>query len=357
MKAIYNLDVHVDSKAPKPSSQTEETEASKSETGQLEKDTQSSLAMDKSPSHLSPPTPVVGERLKEAQQAAGGPTSLGATSVKKEPPPTCSIVDMDGGTKTYSFNHICAGSNPSANEESRADDISVKVKLEDLSKILKDIRSAFFTPESPPNEPIIVSDESKEEEEVAKYKDSEATSHDVAELKNIKWELPAEFLTLQSQVSLVQEKLKILDSLPSLWHKAKATTSPAEREKITKDADTNLKDELVDLLGKNVVTQYYTKKLLFDKYYDKILKRTKSSKIIKCKVLTKKGPITLKIYREDGSDEVISNLKTRLDQLTQTEQELKIDLNKPLKEQDPLNELNELANKKRKRTSDLKTIP
>ncbi|GJW21224.1 hypothetical protein Tco_0031846 [Tanacetum coccineum] len=61
-----------------------------------------------------------------------------------------------------------------------------------------------------------------------------------------------------------------------------------------------------------------------------------------------------KIYREDGSEEVISNLKTRLDQLTQTEQELKIDLNKPLKEQDPLNELNELANKKRKRTSDLK---
>ncbi|GJV52288.1 hypothetical protein Tco_1448029 [Tanacetum coccineum] len=115
-----------------------------------------------------------------------------------------------------------------------------------------------------------------------------------------------------------------------------------------------------------------------------MLKRKKSHKITKCEVLTKKGPITLKIYREDGSDEVISNLKvsdlhlgewreviqacpdksekgwktiydrvkTRLDQLTQTEQELKIDLNKPLKEQDHLNELNELANNKR--TSDLK---
>ncbi|GKB55813.1 putative reverse transcriptase domain-containing protein [Tanacetum coccineum] len=94
----------------------------------------------------------------------------------------------------------------------------------------------------------------------------------------------------------------------------------------------------------------------------------------------------LKTIREDGSDEVISNLKvsnlhsgewreviqacpdksekgwktiydllkTRLDQLTQTEQELMIDLNKHLKEQDPLNELNVLANNKRKRTSDLK---
>nr|GEW38391.1 DNA-directed DNA polymerase [Tanacetum cinerariifolium] len=89
----------------------------------------------------------------------------------------------------------------------------------------------------------------------------------------------------------------------------KANASPAKGEKNTKDADTNLKDELVDLLGKNVVTQYYTKKLLFDKYYDKMLKRKKSPKIIKCKVLTKNGPITLKIYREYGSDEVISNIK------------------------------------------------
>ncbi|GJZ52349.1 hypothetical protein Tco_0606864 [Tanacetum coccineum] len=134
----------------------------------------------------------------------------------------------------------------------------------------------------------------------------------------------------------------------------KVTALPAEGEKNTKDADTNLKDELVDLLGKNIMTQYYTKKLLFDKYCDKMLKRKKIPKITNCEVLTKKGHITLKIYREDGSDEVILNLKTRLDQLTQTEPELKIDLDKPLKEQDPLNELNELSNKKRKRTTDLK---
>nr|GEU48269.1 retrovirus-related Pol polyprotein from transposon TNT 1-94 [Tanacetum cinerariifolium] len=56
------------------------TEASKSKTGQPKKDTQSSSARDKSPSHPSPPTLVVGEMHKEAQQAAGGPTSLGATS-------------------------------------------------------------------------------------------------------------------------------------------------------------------------------------------------------------------------------------------------------------------------------------
>ncbi|GJT77418.1 hypothetical protein Tco_1044143 [Tanacetum coccineum] len=296
---------------------------------------------------------------------------------------------MDEGTKNYSFKHIFAGSNLSvlvdktksagdglktahtnsgANEESRADDISLKVKLENLSDILNNTRFALFTPDSPLDEPIIVSDDSEEEGEVAKDKDTKATSHDneeleqakaeaevasmkakpsyldinqltellvtslkselskllashyfasclptelkelpskiiglsreikelkkhVAELKNIQWELPTEFLNFPRQVSLFQEKLMTLDSLPSLLHKVtdtlnrfatmvenasgaismnvpsagKATASPTEGEKNTKDADTKV--ELVDLLGKNVVT------------------------------------------REDGSDEVISNLK------------------------------------------------
>nr|GEZ03573.1 retrovirus-related Pol polyprotein from transposon TNT 1-94 [Tanacetum cinerariifolium] len=56
------------------------TKAPKSKTGQSKKDTQSSSAKEKSSSHPSPPTPVVGEMHKEAQQAAGGPTSLGDTS-------------------------------------------------------------------------------------------------------------------------------------------------------------------------------------------------------------------------------------------------------------------------------------
>nr|GEX97344.1 hypothetical protein [Tanacetum cinerariifolium] len=520
MKAICNLDVHVDSKAPKHFSQTEEvpqvkkpraksglkrkrsskhtsessTEASRSQTGQSKKETKFSSAKDKSSSHPSPPTLVVGEMHKETQQAACGLTSLWAISEEGAYSQLSSgynpsiLVDK---TKYARDGLKTAHTDSGANEESRADGISLKVKREDLSEILKDIRSAFFTPDSPPDEPNIVSDESEEEEEVAKDKDTEATPHDVpkdtsvlpppslksaqiqelmdqvhllqsqkeelekekekteaefaslkakpsypdinqltellitslkpelskllsshdfasclptelkelslkitglsreitevkkhvrdmeielpgdlkeiptkldtftftissllsqlAELKNIKWELPTVFLNFPSQVSSVQEKLKILDSLPR-----KAIASPAEGEKNTNDAYTNLIDELVNLLAKNVTTHYYTKKLLFDKYCDKMLKRKKISKITKCEVLTKKGPITLKIYREDGSDEVISNLKTRLDQLTQTKQELKIDLNKPLKEQDPFNELNELANEKRKRTSDLK---
>ncbi|GKB67567.1 hypothetical protein Tco_0928979 [Tanacetum coccineum] len=105
-QAIYNIDMHVDSQAPTTSSQTEkvpqgknpraksglrrkqsskqtfefQTKASKSKMGQSDKETQSSSAKDKSPSYPLPSTLVVGEMHKEAQQAAGGPTSIEVTS-------------------------------------------------------------------------------------------------------------------------------------------------------------------------------------------------------------------------------------------------------------------------------------
>ncbi|GJZ80956.1 hypothetical protein Tco_0645950 [Tanacetum coccineum] len=389
---------------------------------------------------------------KEARQAAGGLTSLGATSKEGAHPQVSSgtnpsvLVDK---TKSTRDGLKTAYTDSGTNEESRADEISKKIKLEDLSDLLKDTRSAFFTPDSPQDEPIIISDES-EEEETEKAKDTHATSHNiyedtlvphppspksaqiqelmaqvqllqsqkdeleqkkakaeaeitllksrpsypdihqltgllvsslkpefsklldshdfasclrtklkelpskftelsreikelkkhVVELKNIQWELPTEFLDLPIQVSLIQEKLKTLDSLQSLLNKVtdtlnrfstmvenasgaacnnvpsagKSTTSPTKGEKntnsATRDAEqTNLHNELVNLLGIDIVTQYYNKKLLYDKYYDKMLKRRKSSKIINCDVLTQKGPITLQVYREDRTVEVISNVK------------------------------------------------
>ncbi|GJZ92616.1 hypothetical protein Tco_0664681 [Tanacetum coccineum] len=258
---------------------------------------------------------------------------------------------MDKGTKTYLFNHIFAGSNPSvlvdktksvrdglktahtesgSNKESRVDDQSKKIKLEDLSEFLKDIRSAFFTPDSLQDEPIIIIDESEEEE--ADKGDTHDTSHDVpedtsvlpptspnlaqiqdlmaqvTELKNIQWGLPAEFQAIPALVSSILNKVtQTLDRFTTVVENASTTTKdvpsagqtttlPAKGEKDTKDANTNLKVELVDLLGKNIMTQYYTKKLLFDKYCDKMLKRKKIPKITNCEVLTKKGHITLKIY-------------------------------------------------------------
>nr|GEV85688.1 hypothetical protein [Tanacetum cinerariifolium] len=200
-----------------------------------------------------------------------------------------------------------------ASKELGADKISKKIKLEDLADLLKDTRSAFFTPDSPPDEPINVSYES-DQEEVKKAKETPATSQDVpedtsvAELKNTKWELQAEFLDLLHLASSIQEKLKTLDSLTAtgvpLEDKAVASLAKGE-----KDTDINLKNELVDLLGIDIVTQYYNKKLLYERYCDKIKKRRQSSKIINCDVLTKKGLISLKVYREDGTAEVIEKFK------------------------------------------------
>ncbi|GKB92404.1 hypothetical protein Tco_0964676, partial [Tanacetum coccineum] len=44
-----------------------------------------------------------------------------------------------------------------------------------------------------------------------------------AELKTLKWELPAEFLALPIQNSSVQAKLQTLDTLPSLLNKVANT--------------------------------------------------------------------------------------------------------------------------------------
>nr|GEW15803.1 hypothetical protein [Tanacetum cinerariifolium] len=250
------------------------TEASKSKTGQSETETKSSLAKDKSPSHPSPPTLVVGKMYKEVQQAVGSPTSLGATSEE--------------------------GAHPRV--------------------------SSYFTAEADPGS----FDESEEDE--ADKEETHDTSHDMPEDIS---EILAELQALSVLVSSVQNQLETLDSFPSRLNKVtetmnrfaivmenaleamtkdvpsvgQATASTTEAEKNTKDAETNLKDKLVDLLGTNIMTQYYNKKLLFEKYCNKMLKRKKSPRITNYDVFTKKGPITLKIYREDGFEKVISNLK------------------------------------------------
>ncbi|GJX76632.1 hypothetical protein Tco_0323443 [Tanacetum coccineum] len=170
-------------------------------------------------------------------------------------------------------------------------------------------------------------------------------SSQVAKLKNIQWELPVEFLNFPCQVSSVQEKLKTLDSLPSILHKVtdtlnrfanmvdnalearsmnvpsagKATASPAEGEKNTKDVGTNLKDELVDLLGKNVVTQ--------EDGSDEVISNLKVSDLHSAK--WREVIQSCLDKSEKGWKTIYDLVKTRLEQLTQTEQELKIDLNKP----------------------------
>nr|GEV69363.1 hypothetical protein [Tanacetum cinerariifolium] len=309
----------------------------------------SSSAMNTSPSHHSPTTPKVGDMHKEAHQAAGGSTSLRATS-KEGAHPQLNIdepiiishksEEEENAKKDKDTKDTSVPSPPSL----KSAQIQELMAQPELSKLLASHDFASCLPTELKELPSKIIRLSKEIKELKKHiKDMEikipgdlieiptklesftctisSLSSQVAKLKNIQWKPQTKFLNLPRQVSSVQKKLKTLDFLPSLFYKityilnsfytmvdnasgatsmnvpsaGQATSLPAEGEKNTKDAD--------------VVTQYYTKKLLYEKYYDKMLKRKKNPKITKCDVLTKKGPITMIIYREDGSGEVISNLK------------------------------------------------
>ncbi|GJY32967.1 hypothetical protein Tco_0417436 [Tanacetum coccineum] len=159
----------------------------------------------------------------------------------------------------------------------------------------------------------------------------------VIELKNIQWELPAEFLALPHLVYLVQEKLKTLDSLLSLLKKVtnnlirfatlvenasgattmgvplvdKATDSPAEGEK---DADTNLKNELVDLLGIDIVTKEDGTAEVIGKFKASYLQLAEWREVVQA----------CPDRKEKGCKTIFELIKTIMEYLEQTEKELVI---------------------------------
>nr|GFB93324.1 hypothetical protein [Tanacetum cinerariifolium] len=79
--------------------------------------------------------------------------------------------------------------------------------------------------------------------------------------------------------------------------KAQKKTKESTKAKAAKHEVEVRKEELVDLFGPDVVSKYYKAKLQYDNYCDKMLNRRAKSKITNCDVLTRKGPITLKVYK------------------------------------------------------------
>ncbi|GJY74145.1 hypothetical protein Tco_0478576 [Tanacetum coccineum] len=161
----------------------------------------------------------------------------------------------------------------------------------------------------------------------------------VAKLKSLQWELPAEFLLVPNPVASVQAKVKTLDALPCLLLKvtqalnmfAKVLHSASKAgdqrvplasqantiPEIEKDAKVKparhkaeiRKEELIDLFGTEVVNKYYNNKLQYDRYCDKMLNRRAKSRITNYDILTRKGLITLKVYKDNDISEIIPEFK------------------------------------------------
>ncbi|GJS34480.1 hypothetical protein Tco_0532862 [Tanacetum coccineum] len=87
-----------------------------------------------------------------------------------------------------------------------------------------------------------------------------------------------------------------------------SSTEEAKAEAAIREGEIR-KEELIDLLSLEVVNKYYNDKLQYNKCCDKMLNRRPASRITNCDVLTRKGPITLKVYREYGISEIIPNFK------------------------------------------------
>ncbi|GJW83716.1 hypothetical protein Tco_0156861 [Tanacetum coccineum] len=263
-----------------------------SKTSHSKKRKESSSAMDSNPSEPLVSTLVDTGIHKEDQQATGGPTSLGVTSEER------ANSQLNSGMSTYNLNEaiylasfIIHSESPLGNDASAAstakadpgnfapstdphekepapllDKLRKKkpptIKLEDLAKLVSNVEPIFKDPNSPEDDPVIVVDDSDEDEEdevhptlnaetedTSVHKSSSPSellvkslksefskflsTHDFSsslptKLKDLpskfndltkEWELPAEFLAMPSQVEMVQAKLKTLDALPSLLNK------------------------------------------------------------------------------------------------------------------------------------------
>ncbi|GJY90893.1 hypothetical protein Tco_0506089 [Tanacetum coccineum] len=168
---------------------------------------------------------------------------------------------MDEGTKNSSFDHISAGTNPrvladqtqfvsewletvitqpttgkkasSIARQVEEEESSRTIKLEDLAKLVNEdeedeVHTTTNTETedtsvpkslSPSSIPTELKDlPSKFNELIEEVKGLKKQVHEL-EIKlpvDLKWELPAEFLSLPVQVASVQAKLKTLDALPGL---------------------------------------------------------------------------------------------------------------------------------------------
>ncbi|GJU67941.1 hypothetical protein Tco_1254200 [Tanacetum coccineum] len=313
------------------------------------------------------------------EQATSGPTSLGVTGeVRANPQLSNSIAEADPGKSTPKDLLSQQQGNDKGTQNFSFDHIIAAMKLESLEDgqpfmVLSDEEEEFYAKPNAKTEDTSL----KKEKVAAKVKTAflfaQPSFPNVQQLTEL---LIIDINGVVGEIKKYVEELKveILDALPSLLNKVTKALDrfAAAIESASKKA------------GLDVVERTYKDKVKYDKYYLKMLNKRSPGKITYCDVLSGgKSPITLKIYMNDGSDEIIQNFKAsdfhlgewrevmnawpnriragqttiyfqirqRLDALHKTEEEL--DFSKPLREQDSILKLNLLVKKKRKNADDL----
>ncbi|GJW43679.1 hypothetical protein Tco_0072478 [Tanacetum coccineum] len=160
-----------------------------SKTGHLKKKKDSNLTMESNPIQTSVSTPVVTEMHKEDQQATGGPNSLGVTTpfiihyesalgydasanstAEADPaksPPSDFIPQQQGLETVLNQSTSNKGASNIAKQIEEVE-ASSTIKLEDLAKLVQNVQPSFKDLDSPEDDPIIVVDDSDEDEEADK---------------------------------------------------------------------------------------------------------------------------------------------------------------------------------------------
>ncbi|GJY14932.1 hypothetical protein Tco_0385354 [Tanacetum coccineum] len=138
-------------------------------------------------------------------------------------------------------------------------------------------------------------------EHIKEYKGKKALSSEEAEKESTKSGSDNETTHMPGSMVESSKKKELKNAENKIEEEVKAEAAKCEGE--------IRKEESIDLLGFEVVNKYYNDKILYDKYCDKMLNRRAASRITNSYVLTRKGPITLKVYIEDGTNEIIPNFK------------------------------------------------
>ncbi|GKE27053.1 hypothetical protein Tco_1442437 [Tanacetum coccineum] len=140
-----------------------------SKIGYLKRKKESISAMDSNPSRTSASTPVVAEMHKEDKQATGYDASAYSTA-EADPriyAPSDSIPQQQGLETVYTTTDTEKEASTIAKqvEEAISDEASKIIKLEDLAKLMPNVKADFMDLDSLKDDPIIVVNESDDDED------------------------------------------------------------------------------------------------------------------------------------------------------------------------------------------------